>query len=540
MFIILMCGHQTFALEIEGMRAYSNNDKTRIVIDLDEKAVYTTAYHNKDNLFIIRIKNVSEPKVAPQGVKLSNKSSVSGVTRVLDGQDVRYLFTTKSGYPPQVFTLAPRADNQNFRIVLDFVNIQRDSSPSPQKKTERAPSSSANASESLPAVHSNSSLATQERDLFIAYSTEGKDGIRSMSPSQAKEYNEKLKELRARYAKQQQEAKADEKKAKSEARNQTAGKGSDTVQDSAAPPEPVEVKSVDKPFIIAVDPGHGGKDPGAIGKHGVREKNVTLAIAKALAGYINSNKIFRAVLVRDRDVFVDLDRRSEIARKKKADILISIHADSVASSSSSARGVSVWVLSGNRAERENKKLLRDNKQNRLIGGAGEVISESEQNPYLAATILDMSSSTSRSEGYLLGNEILNSLGKFTRLRKTSPIHASLAVLKAPDIPSLLIETGFLSNSTEELQLSKPNYQKQIAYHIFKGIEEYYRKYPAKKIETRRETARRANAGSVITVKKGDSLSLIARRYGTTVAALRKTNSLKSDVLKVGQELVLPK
>lgn len=534
--IIFASGHQAYALEIEGMRAYSNNDKTRIVIDLDEKAVYTTAYQNKNNLFVIRIKNVTDPKSAPEGVKLSSKSSVSRVVRALDGQDVRYLFTTKAGYPPQVFTLAPRADNQNFRIVLDFVNMQHGSSP--QSKGQSA--QTASASESLPAVHSNSSLATQERDLFIAYSTEGKDGIRSMSPSQAKEYNEKLKELRARYAKQQQEAKADEKRAKNEEKNQSAAKGTESVQDSAAPPEPVEVKSIDRPFIIAVDPGHGGKDPGAIGKNGVREKNVTLAIAKALAGYINSNKIFRAVLIRDRDIFVDLDRRSEIARRKKADILISIHADSVASSSSSARGVSVWVLSGNRAERENKKLLRDNKQNKLIGGAGEVISGSEQNPYLAATILDMSSSTSRSEGYLLGNEILNSLGKFTRLRKTSPIHASLAVLKAPDIPSLLIETGFLSNSTEELQLSKPNYQKQIAYHIFKGIEEYYRKYPAKKIETRRETARRANAGSVITVKKGDSLSLIAKRYGTTVTAIKKANSLKSDSLKVGQELVLPK
>ena len=272
----------------------------------------------------------------------------------------------------------------------------------------------------------------------------------------------------------------------------------------------------------------------------MREKDVTLAISRALAQYINSNAQFRAVLIRSKDVFVELDRRSELARRHKADILISVHADSVASQADTTRGASVWVLSNSRAERENRKVLNSHQHGKLLGGAGEVIGDAEQNPYLAATILDMSSSTSRAEGYQLGNEILNSLGKFTRLRKTSPIHASLAVLKSPDIPSLLIETGFLSNAAEEQQLRQPNYQKQIAYHIYKGIWSYYRKFPAKQLRSRRESALRAQAGAAVKIKRGDTLSAIAKRYGTTVAALRATNGLKGDLLRVGQIIYLPR
>ena len=302
----------------------------------------------------------------------------------------------------------------------------------------------------------------------------------------------------------------------------------------------MQAPPVARPFIIAIDPGHGGKDPGAIGKRGVREKNVTLAISQALARYINSNSKFRAVLTRNKDSYITLDGRSEIARKKKADLLISIHADSVASGSSTARGASVWVLSVNRASRENGKILRNNSSSKLLGGAGEVIEQSEGNPYLAATILDMSSANTRSEGYLLGQEILSKLGNFTRLHKKSPMHGSLAVLKSPDIPSLLVETGYLSNKYEEIQLNQPNYQKQIAYHIYLGIKSYYEKYPAKNMLSRVESAARSrSSGKNVTVKSGDTLSSIASRNGVSVKELKRVNSLSSDVIKKGQKLYLP-
>ena len=294
-------------------------------------------------------------------------------------------------------------------------------------------------------------------------------------------------------------------------------------------------------FTLVIDAGHGGKDPGAIGKRGVREKNVTLAIATQLAKYVNSNPRFRGRLIRSTDVFVDLDKRSEIARGYKADILISIHADSVASGSS-ARGASIWVLSNNRAQRENNKVLQGDGSSELLSGVSEVLSSTDkQNPYLAATILSMSSDNTRSEGYNMGQEILDKLGKFTKLHKKQPIHASLAVLKSPDIPSLLIETGFLSNRYEEIQLNQPNYQKQIAYCIYQGIVSYYEKYTVQRIKTRVESAIRTGSARTVThtVQKGDSLSVLAQRYNSSVSLIKARNQLKNDNIRIGQKLEIP-
>ncbi len=399
---------------------------------------------------------------------------------------------------------------------------------------------------STPAIDINVPLKNYERDLFIKYSQTSKDGFRTMSPSNAKLYQSKLEQLRKDYAKAQQQSKKVQVASgtKSSAKVSAAKKEEveDIVSDASAPPVPVRVTSVSKPFIIAVDAGHGGKDPGAIGKRGVKEKNVTLAISKALYNYINSNKSFRGTLTRSSDVFIDLDKRSEIARRRKADLLISIHADSVASGSSTARGASVLVLSENRALRENDNILRKNKQTQLIGGAGEVMDQSVGNPYLATAILDMSSTNSRSEGNLLAKEILNQLSAFTHVRKNAPISASLAVLKSPDIPSLLIETGYLSNRYEEIQLNQPNYQKQIAYRIYLGIKSYYEKYPAQKLKSRQESYARTNSlkgKRRVVVKKGESLYLIAKKNGVSVSSLRQLNSLKSDSLRVGQVIYLP-
>ena len=284
------------------------------------------------------------------------------------------------------------------------------------------------------------------------------------------------------------------------------------MQDTPAPPSPLPVSLPEpNPYIIAIDAGHGGKDPGAIGKRGVREKNVTLAIATQLAKYVNSNPRFRGRLIRSTDVFVDLDKRSEIARSYKADILISIHADSVASGSS-ARGASIWVLSNNRAQRENNKVLQGDGSSELLSGVSEVLSSTDkQNPYLAATILSMSSDNTRSEGYNMGQEILDKLGKF------------------------------LSNRYEEIQLNQPNYQKQIAYCIYQGIVSYYEKYTVQRIKTRVESAIRTGSARTVThtVQKGDSLSVLAQRYNSSVSLIKARNQLKNDNIRIGQKLEIP-
>lgn len=554
------------ASAIKSVRSFHNAQKTRVVLDLDSKPNYATSLSQNRAVFSIRVRNLSKAALSPSNVPLSSQSCVRGVQRRIEKNDVRYLFSLNRCAVPKIFVLAPKGGNNDYRLVIDFENSSEATFSANATVKNTVTKTASNGTVIKDTVVSTSKtvngkldttvpLSTYERDLFIKYTTVSKDGFRSMSTANAAKYQQELAKLRSDYKKAQAQKTSEQGRVKTTITKNTKTNTKTKIQshdveelvsDASAPPVPVQATPVSRPFIIAIDAGHGGKDPGAIGKRGVREKNVTLAISKALYSYINSNKQFRGTLTRSRDVFVDLDRRSEIARLRKADLLISIHADSVASGCSTARGASVLVLSENRAVRENGKILRNNKQKKLIGGAGEVMDQSVGNPYLATAILDMSSTNSRSEGNLLAQEILHQLSAFTHVRKSQPIKASLAVLKAPDIPSLLIETGYLSNRYEEIQLNQPNYQKQIAYRIYLGIKSYYEKYPAQKLRSRQESYARTknmtkNGGTAksVTVKKGESLGLIAKRYGTTIAQLKKLNSLKSDTVHVGQVLYLP-
>lgn len=554
------------ASAIKSVRSFHNAQKTRVVLDLDSKPNYATSLSQNRAVFSIRVRNLSKAALSPSNVPLSSQSCVRSVQRRIEKNDVRYLFSLNRCAVPKIFVLAPKGGNNDYRLVIDFENSSEATFSANATVKNTVTKTASNGTVIKDTVVSTSKtvngkldttvpLSTYERDLFIKYTTVSKDGFRSMSTANAAKYQQELAKLRSDYKKAQAQKTSEQGRVKTTITKNTKTNTKTKIQshdveelvsDASAPPVPVQATPVSRPFIIAIDAGHGGKDPGAIGKRGVREKNVTLAISKALYSYINSNKQFRGTLTRSRDVFVDLDRRSEIARLRKADLLISIHADSVASGSSTARGASVLVLSENRAVRENGKILRNNKQKKLIGGAGEVMDQSVGNPYLATAILDMSSTNSRSEGNLLAQEILHQLSAFTHVRKSQPIKASLAVLKAPDIPSLLIETGYLSNRYEEIQLNQPNYQKQIAYRIYLGIKSYYEKYPAQKLRSRQESYARTknmtkNGGTAksVTVKKGESLGLIAKRYGTTIAQLKKLNSLKSDTVHVGQVLYLP-
>lgn len=554
------------ASAIKSVRSFHNAQKTRVVLDLDSKPNYATSLSQNRAVFSIRVRNLSKAALSPSNVPLSSQSCVRGVQRRIEKNDVRYLFSLNRCAVPKIFVLAPKGGNNDYRLVIDFENSSEATFSANATVKNTVTKTASNGTVIKDTVVSTSKtvngkldttvpLSTYERDLFIKYTTVSKDGFRSMSTANAAKYQQELAKLRSDYKKAQAQKTSEQGRVKTTITKNTKTNTKTKIQshdveelvsDASAPPVPVQATPVSRPFIIAIDAGHGGKDPGAIGKRGVREKNVTLAISKALYSYINSNKQFRGTLTRSRDVFVDLDRRSEIARLRKADLLISIHADSVASGSSTARGASVLVLSENRAVRENGKILRNNKQKKLIGGAGEVMDQSVGNPYLATAILDMSSTNSRSEGNLLAQEILHQLSAFTHVRKSQPIKASLAVLKAPDIPSLLIETGYLSNRYEEIQLNQPNYQKQIAYRIYLGIKSYYEKYPAQKLRSRQESYARTknmtkNGGTAksVTVKKGESLGLIAKRYGTTIAQLKKLNSLKSDTVHVGRVLYLP-
>ncbi len=239
-------------------------------------------------------------------------------------------------------------------------------------------------------------------------------------------------------------------------------------------PQEIQVaKSVPKKnILIVIDPGHGGKDPGAHGKAGTREKDVVLQIAKILQEKINRQPNMKAILTRNNDTFIPLRERVLIARRHKADMFISIHADA---GSSKADGASVYILSTSGASSEAARLLAQaENQSDLIGG----VKISDKDNAIASMLLDLSQDATIESSNVLGKHILKNLSKHANLHKRQVERAGFAVLKAPDIPSVLVETGFISNPKEEQNLRSKKHQTRLAEDILQGIKDYYKERPA--------------------------------------------------------------
>ena len=235
------------------------------------------------------------------------------------------------------------------------------------------------------------------------------------------------------------------------------------------------VASGDK-VVIAIDAGHGGQDPGAIGAGGTQEKNVTIAIARKLRALLNDDPLFKPVMTRDGDYFISVMGRSDVARKQNANFLVSIHAD--AAPNRDATGASVWVLSNRRANSEMAGWLEQHeKQSELLGGAGDVLANSQSDPYLSQAVLDLQFGHSQRVGYDVATSMLSQLQRIGSLHKRRPEHASLGVLRSPDIPSVLVETGFISNGSEERLLGSDAYQQEIAEAIYGGLRNYFLAHP---------------------------------------------------------------
>jgi N-acetylmuramoyl-L-alanine amidase len=229
-------------------------------------------------------------------------------------------------------------------------------------------------------------------------------------------------------------------------------------------------------IVIAIDAGHGGKDSGAVGPNKLYEKTVTLAISQKLAELMKHDHSMKPVLTRTSDKYISVFQRSEIARQHKASLLISIHAD--AAPVSSASGISAWVLSTKRADTElGRWLEKHEKQSQLLGGAGDVLAGEESNPYLSQAILDLQFSYSQRASYDLAKAILKEMHQVGKLHKSRPEYASLGVLRSPDIPSVLVEVGFISNIYEEKLLQSAAHQDKIAKAIYFGVKHYLKQNP---------------------------------------------------------------
>lgn len=303
--------------------------------------------------------------------------------------------------------------------------------------------------------------------------------------------------------------------------------------------KPVVKKTQPKPksvvtgrdIIVAIDAGHGGKDPGSIGFKRFVEKDITLSVSKRVAAILNQKKGIKAVLIRDRDVFISLNERSNLARKHKAELLVSVHADGF--TSSKPRGASTLVLSNGRANREFGKKLNSNNLDNLLGGVGEAIRSSEKTDDLQRTFLELGMQNSRYEGHEVASLIHKELSRVTYMHKSKPIQQSLAVLKSLDIPSLLVEVGFVTNYAEGKKLTTAKHQHKVANAIAQGIYKHFRTSPPKDTYLAQQL-RRSH-----TVAKGESLSVIASKYGTTITSLKQVNNLTKNTVYIGQKLKIP-
>lgn len=306
--------------------------------------------------------------------------------------------------------------------------------------------------------------------------------------------------------------------------------------DPASVPSPVlsasgEIMAGDRDIVVAIDAGHGGRDPGAIGPTGTREKDITLAVARELKKLIDAERGLSAILVRDDDVYLAHAQRYQIAREAQADLFVSIHAD--AFTRPDARGSSVFVLSTRGASSEAARWLaeRENAAD-LVGG----VSLNDKDSLLATVLLDLSQGATLEASSAVAENVLRSLSRVGNVHKTEVQRANFMVLRSPDVPSILVETAFISNPEEERNLKDAQHRRRLALAIRDGIKDYFAVAPP------HGTWYAANVKPSErhhTVSRGETLSVIARRHGVSVQAIRSANGLSGDAIHAGRVLRIP-
>jgi len=285
-----------------------------------------------------------------------------------------------------------------------------------------------------------------------------------------------------------------------------------------------------KAFMVVIDAGHGGKDPGAIGLNGVYEKNVVLQIAKKLKYKINQHAGMRALMTRGDDRFIPLKERVKIARRSKADLFISIHAN--ANMRRSMTGSSVYILSRRGASSAAARFIAA-RENAVHAKKLGSINFKGRNKMLKSVLLDLTKSSTINRSLALAKNVLKELGTINNLHRGRVESAAFVVLKSLDIPSMLVETAYISNPKEEIQLNQKEYQLKLANAIFRGVESYYKRYSPKAKYT-------ARAGKPYTVKAGETLLGIATRHKVSLNKLKKINKIKGSDIRSGQKLKIPR
>ena len=402
--------------KILGVRIWPSEDYTRITLESDKPLPITQQILTNPDRLVVDVQGLElNPTLKDLVAKVKPNDPYVSQIRVGQFQPgiVRLVFDLKEPIKPQLFTLDPVAE-YNYRMVFDLYPT---TPPDPLMELVKS------------SARKESALAKSNEEI----------------------------DLIAQFA------------AKKEVPKVPTAPIAQAIPETKDAPAPAKYKRL---ITIAIDPGHGGEDPGAIGSMGSKEKNVVLSIAKRLRDKIEGEAYMRPFLTRDGDYFVPLNVRVQKARRVEADLFVSIHADAFIQPH--AKGASVFALSQLGASSSMARWMA-NKENAsdLIGG----INIKTKDQQVANLLLDMSTTAQIKDSLQVGNSILKQIGGFAPLHKAKVEQASFAVLKAPDIPSILVETAFISNPQEEARLNDESYQDRIAEAILKGIKEYFSKNP---------------------------------------------------------------
>ncbi|OHV09967.1 N-acetylmuramoyl-L-alanine amidase [Kushneria phosphatilytica] len=476
MLLLVLLPAMAQAAELDDLRAWDNGERTRLVFDLSSEV--------KTDVFTLDTPDRLVIDFADTALDTELGSAISGSTLIRSirsgirqGNDLRVVMDLARPITPHAFKLAP-GSGKGHRLVVDLGGSSKD-----READELAAGGDGDPIEAL--------IRQQERD------ARRKLGRNSPAADTA-----------------------------------VAGQGGTSAAHRAAKPHPR------RDIVVVIDPGHGGKDPGALGDRS-KEKNVVLAIGRKLKAKFDAAPGFRAYMTRDNDTFIPLRGRLRIARERHADFFVSIHADAVGSSS--PRGSSVYALSQHGATSETARwLAQTENRSDLIGGSGGDLSLEDKDRMLRGVLLDLSMTATINDSLAAGGDVIRQIAQFNRMHRSRVEQAAFVVLKSPDIPSLLVETGFITNPTEERLLNSSAHQQKLANAIFEGIRGHFRNSPPPdSLLAWQRDQRRGGAADEYRVRAGDTLSGIANSHDISLGALRRVNNLDSDVVRVGQVLTLP-
>ena len=486
---------EAYAAVVESVRLWRGPDHTRLVLDLSAPVDYEIFTLENPQRLVIDIANSSR-KASLAKLNLAKTPIVKIRSGIRNKKNLRIVLDLAQPTDYKHFVLGPNKKYGN-RLVIDLY----DRAP---KVVEKAPV----VIDKAPEVVEKVPEVIEKAPEVVEKAPEVVDKVPEVA--------DKIQEIVDKVAKDEDTKVVDEKKPP------VSRSIDDVVEESG------------RKIVIAVDAGHGGIDPGALGPKSIQEKHVVLQISRRIESLLDKDPYFDGLLIRENDYYLAHRKRTQIARENRADFFISIHAD--AFTDSRVKGASVYALSNKGATSETARYLakKENEAD-LIGGVSS-LKLANKDDELAGILADLSMNSTLRSSLDAGDYVLRNMGTVARLHKKKVEQASFLVLKSLDIPSLLIETGFISNPKEARLLSNTAYQKKIAKAIYIGLVQYYQDNPP-------DGTLLASAVSGKTrtylVAKGDTLSAIAIRYNTSVSRILSYNKLSSSAIHVGQELLIP-